>query len=742
MKKLYAILIISFIGFVGNAQIVNIPDPILKNALLVEDLDFSVAYNQSGQKIIVDANNDNEIQESEALQVYKIIFWGYENYFNLQDLTGIESFTNLTILEIQGTALSVVNLSGLPNLNNLELDDNALTSVALSNLNALSTVSLNYNFITSLTLSGLPNLTDLYCGNNDLTSLNLSGLTNLQAISLQNNQLNSIVFPEYTGDPNISLFLLLEANLFESLSFPNVVINEFRGGYNPNLKYLNVKESPSLSNLQFPNCPVLEYICTRDAHINTIQSMISSYGYINCHVNSYCNFTPGGTFYTIQGTSRIDLNNNGCDSNDIIYPNLKLNIVGENFSGYSITNATGNYTIPLEEGTYSLTPILENPNYFNLSPTTVNVTFPDAISPFTQDFCITANETHNDLEVIFLPISPARPGFDAYYKIVYKNKGNTIQNGNISLAFEDNLQDFISSTPFVNSQNTNILHWNFSNLQPFESREISLTMNINSPTESPAVNGGDQLTFSAAISPLENDELPFDNNTTLKQIVVNSFDPNDKTCIEGTSITPSMVGQYVHYVIRFENTGTFAAENIVVKDIIDMTKFDITTLIPMNASHSFYTRISNTNQVEFIFENINLPFDDANNDGYVAFKIKTKPTLVVGDSFTNSASIYFDYNFPIVTDPFTTTVQALGNQDFEFNSVFSLSPVPTKNTLTITTKESVVMSSASIYNMLGQLVQVNTNPTETIDVSGLKSGSYFIKILSNKGTATGKFIKE
>ena len=74
-----------------------------------------------------------------------------------------------------------------------------------------------------------------------------------------------------------------------------------------------------------------------------------------------------------------------------------------------------------------------------------------------------------------------------------------------------------------------------------------------------------------------------------------------------------MVGKEVHYLIRFENTGTANAENIVVKDMIDTTKFDINSLIPIDGSHPFVTKISNTNKVEFIFENINLPFGDANN---------------------------------------------------------------------------------------------------------------------------------
>ena len=48
---------------------------------------------------------------------------------------------------------------------------------------------------------------------------------------------------------------------------------------------------------------------------------------------------------------------------------------------------------------------------------------------------------------------------------------------------------------------------------------------------------------------------------------------------------------------------------------------DLNSLVPVSGSHSFVTRIISGNKVEFIFESINLPFDDFNNEGYVAFKI-------------------------------------------------------------------------------------------------------------------------
>lgn len=453
-------------------------------------------------------------------------------------------------------------------------------------------------------------------------------------------------------------------------------------------------------------------------------------------------FTVNSAYnYAIQGNVRYDSNSNGCDASDMNMPNQRITFTGVN-SGTLITNQTGFYSYyDAQPGSNSLTPVMENPAYFTVSPPSASVTLSVANPYFVQDFCISPNGTHNDLQVYLIPILGARPGFDATYKIIYKNKGTHLQNGSITLNFNDNVMDLVSANPAIDSQGTNTLNWNFSNLLPFESRQIFVTMNINSPSETPPVNVGNILSFTATVNGAT-DETPANNTSNLYQTVVGSYDPNDKTCVEGNSLPIGDVGKYLDYVIRFENTGTANAENVVVRDVIDTSKFDINSLTPISGSHSFITKISNTNVVEFIFENINLPFDDANNDGYVAFKIKTKPTLTLGTNINNTASIYFDYNLPVITNTYTTTVSNLGSQDFEFSSVFTLSPVPAKDKLNITIKQGVLISSVSIYNTLGQLIQVNTNPTENIDISGLKTGSYFIKIISDKGTASSKFVKE
>ena len=485
----------------------------------------------------------------------------------------------------------------------------------------------------------------------------------------------------------------------------------------------------------------LQYICADEEDIAMVQQKIIQFGLTNCHVNSYCSFTPNGTFYEIKGVTKLDSNVNGCDVNDINFPNLNFSITNGTVTGSLISNTTGNYSIPVQAGTHTITPVLENPTYFNISPASFVANFPTQISPLNQDFCVTANGVHHDVEVTFVPTNPARPGFDANYTIIYKNKGNQVENGAITLDFNDAVLDFISANQLLTTQSVNSLAWNYINLQPLEARTIDLVFNVNSPTETPAVNIGDQLNYTATITPLTNDEFLNDNYSSLKQIVVGSYDPNDKTCIEGTTIGPDMIGQYVHYVIRFENTGTYPAENIVVKDMIDLAKFDVNTLMPLHSSHDFVTRIAG-NKGEFIFEGINLPFDDANNDGYIAFKIKTLPTLVVGDTFSNDANIYFDYNFPITTNTFTTTIEVLKVKDFDFGTHFTLYPNPVKDVLNFQSKDNTLISSIEIYNTLGQVVLAVPNAVSTVDVSNLHSGNYFVKVNTDLGVSNTKFIKE
>jgi len=452
----------------------------------------------------------------------------------------------------------------------------------------------------------------------------------------------------------------------------------------------------------------------------------------------------GEDYYFLQGQNKLDINNNGCDAADIVFPNLKFQVSNTTNAIQYISNTSGSDKIALTSGKYTITPTFENPSYFSASPTNITVDFPTKTSPVLQDFCISTIGTHRDLEISIIPITVARPGFDATYKIVFKNKGNQVQSGSVVFTYDDAVTDLVSTLPIVTAQSGNKLSWDFINLNPFESREIDVVLNLNTPTETPPLNNGELLNFTVSLRIQETDETPNDNEFLFPQAVVGSYDPNDKTCLEGATISKTKVGDYVHYQIRFENSGTYPAQNIIVKDVIDTSKFDISTLIPEKGSHSFITRIVEGNKVEFVFENINLPFDDASNDGYVTFKIKTVSALVSGNTFSNSASIYFDYNSAVTTNISTTTVASvLQNDEFSFDNYFVIYPNPVDDNLKIHKNNTIEVKSVSVFNVLGQVVMVIPNAIniENIDVSSLKTGTYFIKINSDRGTSNTKFVK-
>lgn len=164
--------------------------------------------------------------------------------------------------------------------------------------------------------------------------------------------------------------------------------------------------------------------------------------------------------------------------------------------------------------------------------------------------------------------------------------------------------------------------------------------------------------------------------------------------------------------------------------------------MPLSSSHQMVTRIREENIAEFIFEGINLPFDDANNDGYVLFKIKTLPTLTVGQYFDNQALIYFDYNAPIETNYTLTFIQALDNADFSFADQFTLFPNPAGSQVNVKSKNGIAITSISLYSMTGQLVQTQLGALDTVDVSALQSGTYIIKVHTENGTASTRFVKK
>lgn len=131
------------------------------------------------------------------------------------------------------------------------------------------------------------------------------------------------------------------------------------------------------------------------------------------------------------------------------------------------------------------------------------------------------------------------------------------------------------------------------------------------------------------------------------------FDPNNKQAFPIGSGPEHVVqpGTPLLYVIRFQNTGTDTAFQVVLRDTLS-AYLDPSTIKVEDASHPFEMFLLG-DLLQFRFDNIQLPDSSTNMDasqGYISFLIYPRPDLSLGTVVTNRAAIYFDFNEPIITN--------------------------------------------------------------------------------------------
>ena len=73
---------------------------------------------------------------------------------------------------------------------------------------------------------------------------------------------------------------------------------------------------------------------------------------------------------------------------------------------------------------------------------------------------------------------------------------------------------------------------------------------------------------------------------------------------------------------------------------------------------------------------------------------------------------------------------------------FIIYPNPTTNLLTIQNQNNLKIDSVSLYDTLGRKVMESNEATESMDVSNLTAGVYFIHITTDRGIVTKKIIKK
>ena len=454
----------------------------------------------------------------------------------------------------------------------------------------------------------------------------------------------------------------------------------------------------------------------------------------------------GIAYNLIKGTAYLDMDSNGCDEFDFKLENLLISTTNDsgNINSFFTVDGlfSGEYQFLVGEGSYTTFVTSLLPDYYMSSPTSHSSNFVGfGTIDDDLDFCIEPIGEVNDLNISIYPSeNDPRPGFDTSYLLVYKNIGTTQLNGLVSFEFDNSKLNFLSANETIASQSANTLTFNFNDLNPFETRTIDLEFNVFAP---PTTNIDDELLAIATINPVSGDETEDDNVFTLAQMVFGSYDPNDITVLEGDQITIEDADKYLHYLIRFQNTGTASAINVRVENVLD-DKLDWTTMQLESLSHIGRVEIFNETEVSFIFNNINLADstnDEPNSHGYIAYKIKPKSNVEVGDIISGTADIFFDFNPPITTNTVNTeVVEPLSIGDYTKQTI-QLFPNPANSKLVITSNK--VIDRLTVIDINGRtLNEIQLSKLEyTLDVSSLTKGVYFLELQSGESKMTKKFIK-
>lgn len=358
---------------------------------------------------------------------------------------------------------------------------------------------------------------------------------------------------------------------------------------------------------------------------------------------------------TIEGKLYLDNNSNGLP--DTGEPLLKNVFVKSEKSGsvYGSISSQGQFLNIVDTGTYITSAVLTKP-YYVLQPAFRQSVFNSYNNVDSFNLALQPIPGKKDLEISVVELTPARPGFTAGYQVYGRNVGTESINANIIFK-KDNRQTFISATPMQSGISGDSLNWSLGTLQP--DQEVSINVLVRQDTS--LLHIGDTLALHAEITPIAGDETPVNNVFDIRQIARGSFDPNDKQERNGGFFTTQQLaaGEDFTYTIRFQNTGTDTAFNIVVRDTLD-AKLDPSSISLVGTSHPFRFSIVNNKYLTWTFENILLP-DSNNNEpqshGYISYRIKPKSSIAESDTIRNSASIYFDYNLPVKTNTQLTIVR-------------------------------------------------------------------------------------
>jgi hypothetical protein len=446
-------------------------------------------------------------------------------------------------------------------------------------------------------------------------------------------------------------------------------------------------------------------------------------------------------FNLVTGHLYADLNLNGVQDNG--EPTLPAWKITEHKTGrFTFTDQRGHYSVfVLDSGSFIVSP--QSINWFNYAPTSHAANFATVFQTDSlNDFAFQPQGTFEDVCIKITPMGRFRSGFNARYMISYGNYGNTTVAPTVYFYPYNNVT-FQSSTLPPSQITPDSVIWNLPALTPFQTGSIIVTVNVNI-----GLPIGTLINSSAHIEPYATDDNPSCNNSNWEVFTTGSFDPNDILVNEDTLTTTQLNNApWLEYIIRFQNTGNDTAFTVKILNPIDTNKLNLSTIEFVYASHPVNLNwINYQRNMEFKFENILLPDSNTNeplSHGFVRYRIQPKTNLSAGDSITNFAAIYFDFNEPVITNTAKTSIIlptgiASASPTHGKLHVF---PNPSENTINISGIQlENGRAQLRLTDIYGKLIfeKTVTSTIADLETTNLPSGLYLLQ----SGASRATFMKQ
>ncbi|MFT3884227.1 MAG: T9SS type A sorting domain-containing protein [Flavobacteriales bacterium] len=399
----------------------------------------------------------------------------------------------------------------------------------------------------------------------------------------------------------------------------------------------------------------------------------------------------------------------------------------------------GSYRMALPAGDYTLAVVGDPSVIASVSPASIDVSLSGpSFETGGHDLGVVLNEGIQDLRVDVMPMV-ARPGFDNTVAIVYTNRGSTTLDGEVAFTFSSD-QTWVGSTPASTSLAGNTATWSLPALGPGTTGTITVSLHTDAAVALRTV-----LFQSAEIGPLAGDATPADNRSDGPQMVVGSFDPNDKTVSPATVVPEEVAGTELTWTVRFQNTGNYLAERVLITDTLS-ADLRWGTFRMIGSSHPCTWLLQDNGVLRFTFDGIMLP--DSNSDalgsqGFVRFTMAPRTDLGDGARVANTANIFFDFNAPVITEPAVFAVDASTRVTERMMPDMQVFPNPVNGLLTIAAPDAVSGAPIVLTDITGREVRrmPAAGPRTSMDLTALAPGTYMVRMVAGGHLLTQAIVK-